>query len=70
MPFFDLVQGVGVVVPEAVLASLARRGAGRGDAHEVTGMSPQSSTVAQLLKGFVSRGTLYPPLRGRVSSTL
>lgn len=25
-------------------------------------MSPQSSTVAQLLKGFVLRGTLYPPL--------
>lgn len=31
--------------------------------YEVTGMSPQSNTVAQLLKGFVSRGTLYPPLK-------
>lgn len=26
-------------------------------------MSPQSRTVAQLLNGFVSRGTLYPPLK-------
>lgn len=31
--------------------------------HEVTGISPQSSTEAQLLNGFVSRGTLYPPLK-------
>lgn len=31
--------------------------------YEVTGMSPQSRTVAQLLNGFVSRGTLYPPLK-------
>ena len=26
--------------------------------YEVTGMSPQSNTVAQLSKGFASRGTL------------
>jgi hypothetical protein len=26
-------------------------------------MSPQSRTVAQLLNGFVSNGTLYPPLK-------
>lgn len=30
--------------------------------YEVTGISPQSRTVAQLLKGFVASGTLYPPL--------
>lgn len=29
----------------------------------MTGMSPQSKTVAQLLNGFVSNGTLYPPLK-------
>jgi len=28
------------------------------DAYEVTGMSPQSMTLAQLLNGFVSSGTL------------
>ena len=32
-------------------------------AYEVTGISPQSKTVAQLLNGFVSKGTLYPPLK-------
>ena len=31
--------------------------------YDVTGMSPQSRTVAQLLNGFVSNGTLYPPLK-------
>lgn len=30
--------------------------------YEVTGISPQSRTFAHPLKGFVSRGTLYPPL--------
>ena len=34
-----------------------------GWAYEVTGISPQSRTVAQLLNGFVSNGTLYPPLK-------
>lgn len=29
-----------------------------GMTYDVTGMSPQSRTVAQLLKGFVARGTL------------
>jgi hypothetical protein len=32
-------------------------------AYDVTGISPQSRTVAQLLNGFVSSGTLYPPLK-------
>ena len=35
---------------------------GGGLAYEVTGMSPQSMTVAQLLNGLASSGTLYPPL--------
>lgn len=30
--------------------------------YEVTGMSPQSMTLAQELKGFALSGTLYPPL--------
>jgi hypothetical protein len=34
-----------------------------GRAYDVTGISPQSRTVAQLLNGFVSSGTLYPPLK-------
>lgn len=33
------------------------------EAYDVTGISPQSMTLAQLLKGFVSSGTLYPPLK-------
>lgn len=34
----------------------------------MTGISPQSITVAQLSKGLVARGTLYPPLvKNRVS---
>ncbi len=28
----------------------------------MVGISPQSSTVAQPLNGFVFKGTLYPPL--------
>jgi hypothetical protein len=35
----------------------------RNYAYDVTGISPQSKTVAQLLKGFVANGTLYPPLK-------
>ena len=34
----------------------------RWELYDVTGISPQSRTVAQLLKGFASSGTLYPPL--------
>jgi len=33
-----------------------------GTTNDVTGMSPQSSTLAQELNGFTSSGTLYPPL--------
>lgn len=31
--------------------------------YDVTGISPQSRTLAQLLKGLVAKGTLYPPLK-------
>jgi hypothetical protein len=34
--------------------------------YEVTGISPQSRTRAQELKGFVASGTLYPPLHPSV----
>lgn len=44
--------------------------------YDVTGMSPQSRTLAQLLKGLTAKGTLYPPLylvsmtlQGKVSNT-
>jgi hypothetical protein len=30
--------------------------------YDVTGISPQSMTFAQLLNGFALRGTLYPPI--------
>ena len=30
--------------------------------YDVTGMSPQSITLPQKLKGFDAKGTLYPPL--------
>lgn len=33
-----------------------------GSTYEVTGMSPQSMTLAHELKGFALSGTLYPPL--------
>jgi hypothetical protein len=56
--FFDLVEGVGVVVSGVMLVTLVGFGTVSSVPYEVTGMSPQSSTVAQLLKGFVSRGTL------------
>lgn len=32
------------------------------ESYEVTGISPQSMTLAQELKGFALSGTLYPPL--------
>lgn len=67
----DLVKSPGVVVPlrqpkhasvhtsfdqKVRTASFPSRN--MANTYEVTGMSPQSNTVAQLLKGFVSRGTL------------
>jgi len=60
--FFDLVKRPGVVV--SVRPTISFVGCERWkQTHEVTGISPQSRTVAQLLKGFVSSGTLYPPLK-------
>ena len=35
----------------------------RATTYEVTGISPQSNTLAQLLNGFAPSGTLYPPLK-------
>lgn len=55
--FLDLFECVGVVV-SWVCVSVCRHLHGRRGSYEVTGMSPQSRTVAQLLKGFVLRGTL------------
>lgn len=59
---FDLLERPGVVVTWWGLVGGWWGEVGLGGSYEVTGMSPQSSTVAQLLKGFVLRGTLYPPL--------
>jgi len=56
---FDLVKSPGVVISAAVSTVVEVR----VESYEVTGISPQSSTVAQLLNGFVSNGTLYPPLK-------
>ena len=60
MAVLNLLEGPSVVVSSSlsVLGVSAKRNA----THDVTGISPQSSTVAQLLKGLVLRGTLYPPL--------
>jgi hypothetical protein len=55
----DLVESPGVVVPRRGGSEESREGRRTTDCtYEVTGMSPQSRTLAQLLKGFVSRGTL------------
>lgn len=56
MAFFDLVESPSVVVParSGSVASLQVQ----AEAYEVTGISPQSRTVAHELKGLVSNGTL------------
>lgn len=59
---FDLLNRVGIVIAR----NFHQRCVNYDDAvrtYEVTGISPQSRTVAQLSKGFASRGTLYPPLK-------
>lgn len=61
MTLFDLLDGVGVVVTALLSASFSR--ATVQLPYEVTGISPQSNTLAQLLNGFASSGTLYPPLK-------
>lgn len=58
VPMLDLFNG-----PSIVVAILGQQRLWTGSfTYDVTGMSPQSMTVAQLLKGFAARGTLYPPL--------
>jgi len=59
----DLLDGVGVVVPFSISIASPNYRSDIEYPYDVTGISPQSSTVAQLLKGFASRGTLYPPLK-------
>lgn len=65
--FFDLVEGPCVIISshhqlDRHFSSHQKSGLERRT-YEVTGISPQSNTVAQLLNGFVANGTLYPPLK-------
>lgn len=60
--FFDLLDSIRIVIPDRELARCTYHRLGRPSPYEVTGISPQSRTVAQLLNGFASSGTLYPPL--------
>ena len=55
---FNLLNGVGVVVPMRLSVALSEFRKINCRTYEVTGISPQSNTVAQLLKGFASSGTL------------
>ena len=59
MTFFDLLDCVGIVVAGdmSVLGSSSVV-VWEVETYDVTGISPQSITVAQLLKGLASRGTL------------
>ena len=61
MAFFDLLDGIGIVIAMRLLDFPIIKLFNR-EPYEVTGISPQSNTVAQLWNGFASRGTLYPPL--------
>lgn len=66
MALLNLLEGKRVVVTASLLATLlpllqARQGPRKAITYDVTGISPQSRTLAQLSKGFASRGTLYPP---------
>ena len=56
MAFFDLLDCIGVVISEKPSEPLLMRMS--YETYDVTGISPQSRTVAQLLKGLASRGTL------------
>lgn len=55
MAFLDLLEGPCVVVAWSRSATFLHGWLGT---HDVTGISPQSRTVAQLLKGLVLSGTL------------
>ena len=57
--FFDLLDCVGIIVAGDVLVlDISGVIAWERGTYDVTGISPQSNTVAQLLKGLASRGTL------------
>lgn len=59
MTFFNLLDRVGIVVTEDVsVLSVSAKTIDKVETYDVTGTSPQSSTVAQLLKGLASSGTL------------
>lgn len=59
MTFFDLLDCVGIVVTKNVsVLSGSSMTDEKVETYDVTGTSPQSSTVAQLLKGLASSGTL------------
>jgi hypothetical protein len=60
----DLLERVVVVIPKPNIRPLRSRlpKAAVVVTYEVTGMSPQSMTLAQELNGFAASGTLYPPL--------
>jgi hypothetical protein len=61
--FFDLLQSVGIVVSSVQCQQLQMPSNHSVEStYDVTGMSPQSMTLAQELKGFALSGTLYPPL--------
>lgn len=60
--FFDLLEGPFVVV-SASQSAVYLGCRLKWSTYEVTGISPQSITFAQLLNGFASSGTLYPPLK-------
>ena len=60
MTFFNLVQSPSVVISSISRSAPQHHTGNRlwSKTHEVTGISPQSRTVAQLLNGFVFKGTL------------
>ena len=59
VPFFDLLDCVSIVVAGMCqLIGSTLCGDWSMETYDVTGTSPQSSTVAQLLNGLASRGTL------------
>lgn len=61
--FLDLMDSICIIISNMTISNPTPiRNTGSRSPYEVTGISPQSRTVAQLLNGFAARGTLYPPL--------
>lgn len=58
MALFNLLNCVFIVIPAKHIKDIFQLLLLEEKPYEVTGISPQSNTVAQLLKGFASRGTL------------